>query len=343
MPFKLRRDIPRHTTFGYHHPPISGNVINGLGETTWRPARHVFHNDGDDVLPWDRLDKIFAYVNHWKVVVYILKNVWHLRRSRGPTARVPQAVPDAAAMTRRIKARARELGAHLTGVTTMKPEYVFEGQSVPYEFVISVGVEMNRERMAGVPDDTSVTEVMRAYARIGRIVSRLSEDIRAMGWPARGYGNPNSGDLLQIPIAIDCGFGQLGKHGSLISREHGSNFRLGCVVTDLPLVADAGPLDIGVDDLCSRCNICVKACPVDAIFDAKQIVRGVEKWYVDFDKCIYYFCETSGCGICIEVCPWSEEGAGRWLSDRLLAKRARGPTRSDHQSLVAGGRREPLQ
>lgn len=323
MAFKLRPGIDRHTTFAYRNPPLSGNRINGLGETTWRPASHVFHNDGQRALPWDRLDKLFAYVNHWKVVVYILKNVWNLRKARGPVAPVRQPVADPVAMTQHLKRRARELGAELTGVTTIKPEYVFEGCTVPYAYAISVGVTMDRRLMAGVPDDDSCTEVMRAYERIGRIVTRLSEEIRAMGWPAAAYGNPNSGDLLQIPIAIDCGFGQLGKHGSLISKEFGSNFRLGCVVTDIPLAPDPGPVDIAVDDLCSRCTICVKACPVDAIYDTKQPVRGVEKWYVDFDKCIYYFCETSGCGICIEVCPWSEEGAGPSLVDRLLAKRQR--------------------
>jgi len=148
-----------------------------------------------------------------------------------------------------------------------------------------------------------------------------------MGWPAWAYGNPNSGDLLQIPAAIDAGLGQLGKHGSLISREHGSNFRLGCVVTDLPLAIDA-PVDIGVDDLCSVCNVCVRDCPVDAIYDTKQLVRGTRKWYVDFDKCIPYFCETYGCGICIEVCPWSEEGRGPWLSEKLLKKRNAGEIRN---------------
>jgi len=148
--------------------------------------------------------------------------------------------------------------------------------------------------------------------------------IKQAGRTAKNRAWNDSGDLLHIPIAIDCGFGELGKHGSLISRDHGSNFRLGSVVTDLPLAVEDAPVDIGVDDLCARCTACVRACPVDAIFDQKQWVRGLEKWYVDFDKCIYYFCETSGCAICIEVCPWSEEGRGAWLSEKLLSRRASG-------------------
>jgi epoxyqueuosine reductase QueG len=35
------------------------------------------------------------------------------------------------------------------------------------------------------------------------------------------------------------------------------------------------------------------------------MVRGVERWYVDFDKCIPYFAEAASCGICIAVCPWT--------------------------------------
>lgn len=321
MKFKLRKDISSHTTFAYRRPPISGNIINGLGEETPRQPRHVFHNEGGEQLPWDKLDRIFSYVSHWKVAYWIMRNVWNLRKARGPVAAQRRTVDDPRKMSAEICRRAEELGADLAGVTHVKPEYVFEGRQLPYRNLISIGVEMDRSLMRGVPDNASSAEVMRTYARVGRIVSTLSEEIRAMGWPARAYGNPNSGDLLQIPPAIDCGFGQLGKHGSLISMGHGSNFRLGCVVTDLPLAPTSQPVDIGVDDLCSRCNICVRLCPVDAIYNDKQTVRGVEKWYVDFDKCIYYFCETDGCGICIEVCPWSEEGKGPWLSEKLLSKR----------------------
>jgi len=319
--FRLRARIPRSTTFAYRTPPRSGNAINGLGEREPRAASHVFHNDGTESLPWDRLDRLFGYVSSWRVAFWIARNVWNLRRAAGPTAAVRAPAPDPEATTRRLLARARELGADLVGVTPVRPEHVFAGCEVPYAYALSIGVPMRRDRMAGVPDDRSAGEVMRVYAEIGRITATLAEEIRARGWPARAYGNPNSGDLLQIPVAIDCGFGQLGKHGSLISKQHGSNFRLGCVVTDLPLVAETRRVDIGVDDLCSSCRICSEACPVDAIADVKQWVRGEQKWYVDFDRCIYYFCETSGCAICIEVCPWSEEGRGPALSERLLRVR----------------------
>jgi epoxyqueuosine reductase QueG len=164
---------------------------------------------------------------------------------------------------------------------------------------------------------------MRAYREIARIAVRLSEKIRGLGWPARAYGNPNSTDILHIPLAIQAGLGQLGKHGSMISEAYGSNFRLAAVLTDLPVATDK-PVDIGVEDLCLTCRRCVIDCPPKAISHEKQLVRGEQKWYVDFDKCIPYFTKTFGCAICIEVCPWSEPGRGPGLSRQLLARRKEG-------------------
>jgi epoxyqueuosine reductase len=51
----------------------------------------------------------------------------------------------------------------------------------------------------------------------------------------------------------------------------------------------------------------------------KSLVCGSGKWYVDFDKCLPYFNQTMGCGICIAVCP-SRSGVAR----NLVAKSAAG-------------------
>ncbi len=160
---------------------------------------------------------------------------------------------------------------------------------------------------------------MRAYRKIQRMAVRLAAHIRRMGWAAKAYGDSRCSDILQIPLAVRAGLGELGKHGSMISNEYGSNFRLASVLTDLPLVLDA-PVDIGVDDLCLSCQRCVLDCPPDAIFDQKQMVRGETKWYVEFDKCVPYFTKTFGCAICIEVCPWSEPGTWSGSLAELLEK-----------------------
>ena len=121
-----------------------------------------------------------------------------------------------------------------------------------------------------------------------------------------------------IPPALKCGFGELGKHGSIINRKYGSNFRLAAVLTDMPLLAQ--PVDrFGADDFCRSCRVCEQACPVDAIAPDKRYVRGKERWYVDFDRCLPFFNEHLGCSICTTICPWSRPG----VADNLTAKLAR--------------------
>lgn len=306
--------------FGYKNQPQSGNEINGLGVEEKVQARHVFHNATGEDLPWNALDEFFSQINILGVVKHMLANVWQLRRQDGAVSAKRIEVEEPQAMTDQIKAEAMRLGAELVGITHIIDDAVYEGHEVSYKYAICIGLSMDRAEMQHVPHERAAVEVMRAYRQVSGIAIELGEKIRAMGWPARAYGNPNSTDILHIPLAINAGLGQLGKHGSMISKEYGSNFRLAAVLTDLPLVVDQ-PLDIGVDDLCSVCQRCVIDCPPDAIFDKKQMVRGEEKWYVDFDKCIPYFTKTYGCAICIEVCPWSEPGRGPALSEKLLARR----------------------
>lgn len=84
--------------------------------------------------------------------------------------------------------------------------------------------------------------------------------------------------------------------------------RLAGVITDMPLVATT-PDRFGADEFCMNCQVCANACPSGAINEQKQMVRGVERWYVDFDKCIPYFAESASCGICIADCPWTRPDA----------------------------------
>ena len=65
-------------------------------------------------------------------------------------------------------------------------------------------------------------------------------------------------------MAIDAGFGQLGRNGLLVHPEYGSRLALAKVITDMPLEPDA-PSDFGLTEFCEVCDICAKNCPSRAI------------------------------------------------------------------------------
>ena len=321
MEVLVKPNNPPDTTyaFGYRKPPVSGNRVNGHGEEVFRRATPVFHNGTGETIPWQALDDFFSMINPWSVVRHMLANTWQLRRQDGPHASEKTSA-EPHDMAARMKERARALGADIVGITEVTEQALYEGMTAPYPNAICIGQRMDREEMRHVPQERAAVEVMRTYRTVSRIAIELAETIRAMGWPAKAYGNPNSTEILHIPLAVAAGLGELGKHGSLISEEFGSNVRLAAVLTDLPMSFDA-PRDLGVEDVCLNCRRCVIDCPPDAIHEEKQWVRGQRKWYVDFDACVPYFVKTFGCAICIEVCPWSEPGRGPAISQRVLAKR----------------------
>lgn len=179
--------------------------------------------------------------------------------------------------------------------------------------------------MAGAPSVDALVEVTRQYARGMRVAKQVAGLLRSAGHDALPYAGPMAGSFLLIPPAIAAGLGELGKHGSMIHRRLGANFRLACVLTDVPLLPSRRD-DFGGDAFCANCRVCTDACPPDAIVPAKQLVRGEVRWYVDFDKCLPYFNENEGCAICLAVCPFSRPQIGERLVQKLAVRSAGRPS-----------------
>ena len=245
---------------------------------------------------------------------------------------------------------ALSFGADDAGIARMDPTWIFEGhEQRSWTWAIAIAVAHDYEALKTAlkskdsrsvsalshtitpsllealktaPADPAATEVVNQYGRALGVVKDLTGWIHNQGWAAEPKGGPMAGSMVMIPAAIRAGFGELGRHGSMIHRSLGANFRLALVLTDLPLVED-GADEFGADDFCAHCRVCTDACPPVAIADRKQWIRGVEKWYVDFERCLPFFNENMGCGICIAVCPWSRPGVAGTLVEKMARRRAR--------------------
>ena len=133
-------------------------------------------------------------------------------------------------------------------------------------------------------------------------ISRLY--VRTLGYPARAHHNGGS-EVQAIPIFYQVGFGELGRHGSLINEKYGASFRPGFVTTDLPLVEDQ-PREFGVQDVCMNCNVCQFNCPGDAIPQDHVVTHGIKRWLIDLEKCYPYSrLRDEYCHLCVDVCPYN--------------------------------------
>jgi ferredoxin len=300
-------------------PDTSGNTINGLSETESRPPSPVFWRTDGSIAHTDVLHYFYNRDKDNERLSLARK----LREEpvAMPLVDIPneKILKSADDWIRSAKQTALDLGADQVGICEYQPEWTFDDRPQPkggWAIVLAFAHEYDNLKTA--PHDDAYVEVMVQYARAAKTSKLLANWIRGQGWYADPKMGPNTEDVLMIPAAIAAGIGQLGKHGSLINKELGSNFRLSIVLTDLPVEADF-PEDFGSEEFCQNCQICVNACPPDAISNSKQMVRGDEKWYVDFDKCIPYFVDNLVCGICLAVCPWSRPG----IADNLVKKMAR--------------------
>jgi epoxyqueuosine reductase len=266
---------------------VSGNPINGVGETEVRRASPFFWHPPEQH-PYGDLQMV-ARQNSRKCpgsTEAFAEPYNH--PGLCPIAGERNLAP-ADQLATEVKALALAHEADAVGIAPMDPLYVFEGYSIEEPWVIVLALAHNYERLKQVQSDETngvgVCDIGDQYARGTRSSYALANWIRSQGYSAHAYPGPMADALLLIPSVIASGLGELGKHGSLISPQFGVGVRLAGVTTDMPLVATA-PIRFGADDFCKDCQACSRACPPRAIQQEKQTVRGVERWYVDFDKCI---------------------------------------------------------
>ena len=239
----------------------------------------------------------------------------------------PQRVEmgDEKANAEEIKYVSRLFGADAVGITHTDKRWHYtknfsiktlqeKDYDIPPELphTIVVVTEMSYEAVKSYPSATAGVAVGHGYSRDCEIVQTIATYILNLGYRAVACVNDTS---QAIPYAIQAGLGEYGRHGLLITKDHGPRVRIGRIHTDLPLAHDA-PISFGVKEFCETCRRCSDACPPQAIPPGapqgeiinQSNIKGIRKWTVDAEKCFKFWVnQATECGICIRVCPYNKD------------------------------------
>ncbi len=237
-----------------------------------------------------------------------------------------------------IKARARDIGFDLAGITTAQPpqhsQHLQEWLAKDFHGEMGYMARNADKRInpsGMLAEARSIVVVGLNYytgdhGRTGRVaryawgthdyhevmsgkLEQLSADIAKMGGPGtRCLGYVDTGPILERDLAQRAGIGFIGKHTNLINRKLGNWLFLGEILTNLELIADPPEREY-----CGTCQRCMDVCPTRAIVGPYQL---------DARLCISYLTielkgsipvelrpligdHIFGCDDCLEVCPWN--------------------------------------
>jgi ferredoxin len=209
-----------------------------------------------------------------------------------------------------IKEVAHFYGAALVGVAALIPGDYYshrrtgEPPARDFRYAIVFAVEMSRSLIDHAPQRDTLLATCNGYVDAARVGARLSGFVKSLGYET-SLNTMVRYDIPLVPIAERAGLGQRGRCHFLVTKDYGNRVRLGAVLTNLPMEADA-PVDFGLPEFCALCGRCAVSCPGKALSGPPRMVHGHPVWRFDEVKCFMMWTTyATDCGICIAVCPFS--------------------------------------
>lgn len=141
--------------------------------------------------------------------------------------------------------------------------------------------------------------------RIDQLVDYMG---KLLGKKAKFKSMVDTGELIDVAVAVRAGIGFVGRNGLLITKEFGSYVYLGEIITNISFKPDP-PVEYD----CGDCSRCIDGCPTQALLGNGQM---------NAKKCLSYQTQTKnympeeyrksmrhviyGCDICQIVCPYNQ-------------------------------------
>lgn len=217
-----------------------------------------------------------------------------------------------------VRNQALRLGAEIVGFASVSrwreagvksgycPDDILPGAQT----VIVVGVPM----ILPIIDSTPSINYQEMYDTSNRLLDEIAfrlanwlnaRSFASLNMPRDGYASleallkKHDGCFSHVLAGLYAGLGTIGLSHNLLVPAYGPRLRLNSVITTLKLPGDE-PLK---EDLCTKCNICARACPAKAITRRKDSIIGD----FDHDACTrhHIVLRDEGhwpCGVCCKVC-----------------------------------------
>ena len=259
---------------------------------------HDFHQVFEHSIVWETKEEWASF----------LPEATHLARAARAVRKTMESSPKASSgdlppddLTQKLKDKGASLGLGAIGVAAYDPKYTFaehKGHQIGDRVVICL-LEQHYDATQQTPSVRTNHAAYHSEAEVTLVAAQLAHFLHSLGYPARAH---MSHEAAMINYGVEAGLGQLGLNGQLLAPAVGSRCRLGMLTTEAPLILDH-PVDYGVHAICDSCQACVRRCPVGAIPAKRRMYRGIEKAKINTVRCFPTVAQTSGCGVCMKVCP----------------------------------------
>ena len=228
-----------------------------------------------------------------------------------------------------IKAKLIKAGASLVGFADISNLPVDVRDSMTSAISIAVALDASViKNISNGPTKEYYQEYKRVNELLAHIGGATASSLKASGYKAvavkptvGGRGLDYDTLVTSLPhktVATRAGLGWIGKSALLITEKYGAAVRLATVLTDAEFEVGE-PVN---SSRCGDCQKCVKCCPGKAI-SGKNWEAGLKR-EVMYDA--FVCCDTTRglakrigvtsviCGICINVCPWTQKYISRELT-----------------------------
>ncbi len=248
--------------------------------------------------------KLFSSIRTMKQIPSIMRNLTKslLSIEENPIESKKEVTDD---FLHQFESYAYSLNIASIGYARLPSKLVFKEKAVLHDKAIVLTMEMDKEKIEQAPSSKTATMIMKTYDKLGIASNKLTEYLRKYGYSVQA-GHPLGGLVLYPPLAELANLGFRGKHGLIITPEHGPRVRLTAIYTNiqnLPIPSENQYKKIG--DFCEKCFRCVRKCPGFAIRDYPVMNSNGLLTHIDNKGCFPVFLEYHGCSICLKECAFS--------------------------------------